>query len=127
MHLKNEGPQMISKLILFTLFCVTPVLAQVCDAPATGKSIMVLGVMSYCNGTSWISMKGAQGTACVAGDTGKMRFESAKLEFCDGSFWFEMKSGSAIASCTSNTGRMRWSSNRYEFCDGTSWFDTTEP
>ena len=80
-------------------------------------------VMQYCDGTYWISMKGASNGTCAAGSAGVQSYTSGAMQFCDGTNWYLMKGGNSGSCAGTTAGTQRFSSPKYQFCDGTNWYD----
>lgn len=109
-------------LVALLLFAPAFAEAAACTIGEAGKMHYTAGVMEFCDGADWKSMKGASAGACTAGDAGKSRYSSSKYQFCDGGNWYDMK-GSTVSTCTvGDTGKQRYASSLMQFCDGANWY-----
>lgn len=71
--------------IVFIFFiAVNPVKAATCTASETAKMRNSAGVMEYCNGSTWMNMKGGDIGNCTAGQSGKISYVSGVYQYCNG-------------------------------------------
>jgi Ca2+-binding RTX toxin-like protein len=90
---------------------------------STGKIQYASGDLQFCDGTSWVSMKGAAVAGCTPAEAGKYLYASGVYVFCDGTNWYSMRGGVGASCAANQAGRLHFASSMMQFCDGTNWFN----